>query len=197
MTCEELEEFFTKYQGLRLDHIATLSNKTINEVIALQNKYEACKNLILDESIWHNKEWFVKKYVEEKVGIISIAKMIGHSPSYVYSRLDEYGISSRPNKSTEFPKDAKFKDELWLREHYCTREEYIEWCSIRSIIPEQGGGKGLTLKECADICGTSSALVSYWLKRHSIRIRNRSEDTVIKQKRKAQAEKSRGGETTS
>jgi hypothetical protein len=193
MTLKEAQALFEKYKDIPLRDIALVIGYSYQQVIALKEIVDEANKTpeIIPQEIWDNKEWFVEHYVTKKIGICKIGRMIKKSPSFVIRTLNDYGITIKKHVSTYEKTD--FKNEEWLREHYCSREEYLEWCSIRCIIPKDGCGKGMTVTDCANLCGALPQTVAYWICKYNIKTRSNNENAIIKQKRAIKEAANRGG----
>ena len=107
--------------------------------------------VIADQSIWDNKEWFHKKYEDERNGAPTIARMIDRSIVLVVGRLKRYGIKMRQH-SDAVKSDSKFCSKEWLLEHYVTQ--------------------GWSLKKCADAAGVVPYTIYNWLVKFGVEPRS-------------------------
>jgi len=187
---EALKKFFEEYYYLNNYELANLVGKSISTVrnwkrkCGIKAKTSPFKprqeypkqeiQQILDQNIWDNEEWFRVKYEQESIGIHTIAKIIGHSMSFVYNRLKKYDIQSRTH-SDAVKSENQYCDEKWLYYNYATREQYLEWCAVNKYNPELNGGKALTLTECAEIANVVPYTLYNWLLRFHVPIRNMGE----------------------
>jgi transposase len=119
---------------------------------------------VSDPDIWDNEDWFKKQYNTTKLGISAIARIIGKSPRLVALRLEKYGIETRSH-SEAVKSTNPCSDEDWLMFHYATRGEYERWTSGSGVTPDDEGGKGWSLKRCAETAGVVPATIYNWLVR--------------------------------
>ena len=107
--------------------------------------------VIDDPRIWDNAEWFRKKYVDERVGTPTLARMINRSIAIIVKRLKRFGIKRRSlNEAAR--STSKLCCESWLKEHYVD--------------------KGWPLAKCADAAGVVPYSIYNWLIKFGIEPRS-------------------------
>jgi transposase-like protein len=85
-------------------------------------------------SVWNNREWLEQKYTVEGYGMRVIAFMIGRTIEYVYRRLLQFGIKTRP-KIGSVSKNPCYSKE-WLVENHIILGRSIRHCArIASVNP--------------------------------------------------------------
>lgn len=104
---------------------------------------------------YKDEDWLREAYKNNSIQ--EMADMIDCSTASIHKYMNEYGIE-RPSKHTA--KGGPHTDEDWLREKY-----KIERLS-------QG--------EIADICDVSKGTIKYWLDKHGIESRGRSEAAKVR-----------------
>lgn len=129
---------------------------------------------VRDERIWDNEAWFRQKYEQEGLGILAIAKTIGRSKSLVIARLRKYDIVIRSHADAVRSNNPACNEE-WLYKHYCTREQYIDWCKRNGKEPDQNGGKALSIIKCAAEANVVPYTIYNWLVRFKIPMRDTRE----------------------
>lgn len=92
------------------------------------------------------KPWLQRKYVEERLSAYAIGRIVDRDPKRVYQWLRDYGIPTRPQRSSRRPRA------LW--DHKFLHQEYVR--------------NGKTQEQIADEQGCSATLVRYWLTKHGI-----------------------------
>jgi transposase len=103
---------------------------------------------VRDPAVWDNPAWFRQKYEVERIGMPTIARIIGRSPGLVCARLKRFKIHKRSLKDSMSSK-SQFCNKAWLLEHY-----------VRL---------GWPLKKCGAAAGGVSAWTVYnWLIRFQI-----------------------------
>ena len=98
--------------------------------------------VIDNPDIWDNAEWFRQKYLVERHGTPTVARMINRSIVLVVKRLKRFNIKTRPHKEAVRPK-SEFCSVEWLTEHYIDKK----W----------------SLKKCAQAAGVVSYTIYNWL----------------------------------
>jgi transposase len=116
-----------------------------------------------DPEVWDCEEWFREQYETNRLGISAIARIIGKSPRLVALRLEKFCIITRSH-SEAVKSTNPCSEEDWLMFHYATREEYEQWALQKGVNLEDGG-KGWSLKKCAEIAGVVPATIYNWLVR--------------------------------
>jgi transposase len=127
-----------------------------------------------DAAVWDNEAWFREKYEDERLGIPTIARMIGRSVSLVAGRLIKYDISTRPHSDAVKSVNPACSEE-WLYYHYATKELYTEWCNKNARQVDLDGGKTHSLAKCAELAGVVPYTIYNWLVRFRIPMRDISE----------------------
>jgi hypothetical protein len=147
-----------------------------------ETRKKSVVSVVVDQEIWDNAEWFKEQYVDKKMGIAAIAKVIGRVSRIVVLRLSKYGIATR--KHDKAVKSINpCSDIQWLMYNYATRDEYLSWAVKNGVKPDEIGGKSLSMKKCADLANVVPATVNNWLVRANregfkINIRDSSESQV-------------------
>jgi hypothetical protein len=106
--------------------------------------------LIHDQKVWDNREWFYEKYVKQDIGISILARMTGKDHHFIWKRLRRYDIQIKPRASNN---------------PCCTRD----WCVENYEII------GYTLRKCAEMAGVNPYTFMDWLVHFGIHIRDRLE----------------------
>lgn len=107
---------------------------------------------------YKDEEWLRSAY--ENHSIQEMADMIECSTATIHKYMNEYGIE-RPDKNVA--KDGPHKDAEWLRKKYVTDE--------------------MSQKEIADKTDVHKGTIKYWLDKHGIDIRSKSEAAEIRAER--------------
>ena len=63
-------------------------------------------------------------------------------------------------------------------EHYADKMYYLEWCDIGGIDPDDNGGKGFSLRECAKLANVTHNTIYNWLAKFNIEIRDLCESVI-------------------
>lgn len=107
---------------------------------------------------YKDESWLREAYRDHSIQ--EMADMIDCSTATIHKYMNEYGIE-RPDKNAA--KDGQHKDRDWLREKYVTEE--------------------LSQKEIGDMAGVHKGTIKYWLDKHDIDIRSKSEAAEIRAER--------------
>jgi len=107
---------------------------------------------------YKDEDWLRETYREHSIQ--EMADMIDCSTATIHNYMEKYGIE-RPDKNQS--KDGPHKDREWLREKYHDEK--------------------LSQKEIAEIADIHKGTVKYWLDRHDIDIRSKSEAAEIRAER--------------
>ncbi len=159
-------------------HLGDKANEFLRDNSVPFERHRVPKHKIpsnLSPDVWDHKEWFYDQYVNNKFGILTIARMISRSHIIVMRRLKRFGIESRePNIITNSCCDPE-----WLHYHYDTKFDYINWCWGKRENPKNGGGKTWSINKCAKIAGVSHTTMLLWLVKHKLKIRDKREAGVV------------------
>lgn len=136
---------------------------------------------VTDPTIWDNREWFYQKYVDEKLGIEAIAKIIERKPLIVFRRLKRYKIERRQENN---PSTNACCNEKWLMYHYATPAEYRKWCQTNATDYDKSGGKCLSQRQCAALAGVKQFTIYNWLVKFNIPIRDMPQATAFGYRRR-------------
>lgn len=126
---------------------------------------------------WNNRTWLKKKYIDEKIGIRTLCRILDMKTDKVWLLLKKYGIPVNDIKKATISEN-KCCSEKWLMEHYASRHDYLDWCKEKNIEPKNDGGKSYSLKECAEIAGVNKYTLRDWLVRFKISIRDHIEQVT-------------------
>ena len=109
--------------------IATIHHwvRTINGVNKSSKPNAEPIQLILDE-VWNNREWLHTQYEELKLGIPTIAKLVGCKNTKITTALRQYNIKLRSH-SEAMDKFANRPTLEWLRDHYINKGMSIDKCA--------------------------------------------------------------------
>jgi len=107
---------------------------------------------------YKDPEWLEEKYKEHSAS--EMAEMAGCCTSTICKYMEKHGLE---RDSYNQPKDGKHKDKEWLEKKY---------------VEEQ-----LSQKEISNIVGVSKGNIKYWLEKHDIPIRSKSDAAKIRAER--------------
>jgi len=107
---------------------------------------------------YRDEEWLRAAY--QNHSIAEMADMIDCSTATIHKYMDKYGIE-RPDKNAS--KGGKHKNEEWLRKKYVDEK--------------------LSQKEISDLTDVHKGTVKYWLDKHDIEVRDKSEAAEIRAER--------------
>lgn len=182
-----LKEFFHKYRGLTNIELATMADCASCTIIewkrrcgVIENGYvKPPKPLPKPAENWDNKEWFEEHYVRRKMGFRALAALIGKPNNWlaVKRRLKRFRITRRTREES-VGSDNPCCEEGWLYYYYSRPKEYKKWCDERGIEPDEDGGQGLTLHQCADLAGASHQTIANWLALFQIKARGLGESII-------------------
>jgi len=137
--------------------------------------------LVTDPAIWDNREWFYQKYVINKIGYISIARIIGRRPIIVYKRLKKYKITLRKEN---YKSPNPCCNEEWLMKYYATPADYRRWCQANKRDIDPDGGQCLDQIRCAKLANVRQFTIYNWLIKFNIPIRDCNEARVYSYRKK-------------
>jgi transposase len=107
---------------------------------------------------YKDEEWLRETYADHSIQ--EMADIIDCSTATIHKYMEKYGIE-RPDKHAA--KGGKHTDKEWLQEKYV--------------------GEKLSQKEIAELCDVQKTTIKYWLDRHDIDIRSKSEAAKIRAER--------------
>jgi len=97
---------------------------------------------VFDSKVWNNREWFFEMYVNRRMGIRSIARVIDRSYLATRLRLIHFGIPIRSFDISTRPTHPCFSAE-WLEDNYELQ--------------------GMSRRKCAAKAGVSPKTIGSWL----------------------------------
>lgn len=132
-------EFFKEHQGktkreiseitgLPLRRIEHLYNVTQNKKLSRGKIDFTDENPAVDIVLLNDPEWLYQKYVDEKLGAPTIAKLLAIHCRDVYKALLKFGIPKRSTKQMHLHKMKK-PDKEWLIDAYVVRGWSIQKCA--------------------------------------------------------------------
>lgn len=166
---ESLHRFFEDYKSLSNPELARLLGKTILTIRYWKYKFEGRKwpqkkyhKAHEAPKDWDNEKWLRWIYLEEKVGINSIAKIVGRSIKIILNRFKKYNIKIRSFDDT-VKSSNPCCNIFWIVEHYFERNQYITWCRENDEDAKQDGGRNLSETDCAKLANTTISNFHNWL----------------------------------
>lgn len=158
---ERLERLYLN-QGLSMSDVAERLDCTASTINRWLEKFEIPKRSVAegnakgDISRLHDESELRRMYVEQEMSFGEIADELGTSDSTVGRWIEKHEIETRDSNQDKSEADTELlKDADYLKKRY-----YED---------------GLTLKELGDEIGCSDDNVKYWLEKHDLGTRSRSE----------------------
>lgn len=158
---ERLERLYLN-QGLSMADVAEKLDCTASTINTWLEKFDIPKRTVAegnakgDVSRLHDESELRRMYVEQEMSFGEIAEEVGTSISTVGRWIKEHGIQTRQSNQDKTDADRELlKDAEYLEKRY-----YED---------------GLTLKELGDEIGCSDDNVKYWLEKHGLGTRSKSE----------------------
>lgn len=158
--------------GRPIDSSASASKKTSHECQECGDSFGAyrdnpkfCSPECYDSArggIYQDKGWLREKYVVEGLKVKEILELAGCSRTTLYDWLDKHGIDRDRDRGVA-QAEGKYKDKEWLKSEYVDNRR--------------------SMGEIASDFDVSKETIKYWLKKHNIPIRGRSESAKIRSER--------------
>lgn len=148
-----------------------LREKYVDEALEVREIAELCDCARSTVSTWisnfnlerkHREEdWLREKYHGEGLRLVDMADLANVSKSAIIRWMDKHDIDRRDSGYSQA--EGPHKDEGWLREKYVDEK--------------------FSQKEIADMCDVGKGTIKYWLDKHEIPIRDKSEAAEIRAER--------------
>ena len=93
-----------------------------------RSRSQAATGICLVDEDWDNVDWFSKKYLDERLGMSAIARLLGKSVGFTSDKLEQHGIPKRTH-SAAMKGFRNRPDKEWLLEHYIEQKWSIQKCA--------------------------------------------------------------------